>query len=127
MTDVHRLPAVLGACHRRNDLGHDGTRNLKGLGAFNHLAVHHGAVVQHIPDVDQTAVEDRLEKIVGVVEVKNALVVRLGDLLRQKDTPGKVFRHLSGDQVTLGGRHHGVFVGVFLHHVLVGVLDQRQN
>ncbi len=63
MLDIHALTAVLVAGHCRDDLGGHGTCHLKALGRLDHLAVD-GSVVQHVLDIDQTTVEDRLDEII---------------------------------------------------------------
>ena len=124
---IHGLPAVLVGGHTGDDLGGDGAGHLEALGALNELAVHHGAVVQHVPDVDEAAVEDGLDEIVRVVEVDGSLVVGLGDVLGQQDAPGQVPAHLAGDVVPLGGSDHGVLVGVLLRQLLVLVAQQGED
>ena len=124
---VHALAAVLVGGHTGDDLGGDGAGHLEALGALNELAVHHGAVVQHVPDVDEAAVEDGLDEIVRVVEVDGSLVVGLGDVLGQQDAPGQVPAHLAGDVVPLGGSDHGVLVGVLLRQLLVLVAQQGED
>ena len=127
VAQVHRLAAVLVGGHAGDDLGHHGAGHLKALGGLDQLAIHHGTVVQHVPDVDETAVEDRLDEIVRVVEVDGSLVVGLGDDIRQQQTAGQVPAHLAGDVVPLGGGDHGVFVGVLLGQLLVLIAQQGQD
>ena len=127
VADVHALAAVLVGGHAGDDLGGDGAGHLEALGAFDELAVHHGAVVQHIADVDEAAVEDGLNEIVRVVEVEQTLVMGLGDLLRQQDAAGQVPADDAGDVVPLGGSHGGILVGVLLRHLLVGVVEQAED
>ena len=127
MAHLHGLAAVLVGGDTGDDLGDDGAGHLEALGRLDELAVDHGSVVQHVPDVHQAAVEDVLDKVVGVVEVEHAVVVGLGDLLRQQQTTGQVPAHLTGNVVALGGGDGGVLVGVLLGQVLVVVADQSQN
>ena len=127
MAHVHTLAAVLVGGHTGDDLGGDGTGHLEALGAFNELAIHYSAVVQHIADIDQAAVEDGLDKVVCVVEVDRSLVVGLGDVLGQQDAPGQVPAHLAGDIVPLGGGDHGVLVGVLLSQLFVLVAEQGED
>ena len=127
VADVHALAAVLVGGHAGDDLGGDGAGHLEALGAFDELAVHHGAVVQHIADVDEAAVEDGLNEVVRVVEVEQPFVMGLGDLLRQQDAAGQVPADDAGDVVPLGGSDGGVLVGVLLRHLLVGVVEQAEN
>ena len=127
MAHIHGLPAVLVGGHTGDDLGGDGAGYLEALGAFDKLAVHHGAVVQHVADVDQTAVEDGLDKVVGVVKMQQALVVGLGDFLRQEDAAGQVPADDAGNVVPLGRGYGGILVGVLLSHLLVGVVEQVQD
>ena len=127
VAQVHALSPVLVGGHAGDDLGHDGAGHLEALGGLDELAVHHRAVVQHVPDVDEAAVEDGLDEVVGVVEVDGPLVVGLGDLLGQEDAPGQVPAHLAGDIVPLGGGDHGVLVGVLLGQLLVLVAQQGED
>ena len=127
MAHIHALAAVLVGGHVGDDLGHDVAGHLEALGAFDHLAVDHGAVVQHIADVDEAAVENGLHKVVGIVEVQDALIVSLADLLRQQDAAGQVAAHLAGNIVALGGGDDGVLVGVLFGQLLVGVAQQGEN
>ena len=127
MAQIHALPAILVGGHAGDDLGDHGTGHLEALGAFDQLGVDHGAIVQHVPDVDQAAVEDGLDEVVGIMEVDGPLVVGLGDLLRQQDAAGEVAADLAGDVVPLGGGDHGVLVGVFLGQLLVLVAQQGQD
>ena len=90
MTDIYRLTTVLTAGYRRDDLGHNGTCHLKALRRFDKFSIHHRTVVEHITDIHQTTVEDRLQKIIGIVEMKDSLFVSLGYLFRKKHPFGKV-------------------------------------
>ena len=88
MSQADALTAVLVAGHCRNDLGGHGTCHLKALGRLDHLAVNGSAVVQHVLDIDQTTVEDRLDEIIRIMEMQHTVVVRHGNMLRQKQTSG---------------------------------------
>ena len=127
MAHIHALPSVLVGGHAGDDLGGDGTGHLEALGALDELAVHHSAVVQHIPNVDEAAVKNGLDKVVCIVEVDGPLVVGLGDMLGQQDAPGQIPAHLPSDIVPLGGCDHGVLVGVLLCQLLVLVAQQRED
>ena len=124
---VHTLAAVLVGGHAGDDLSGDGAGHLEAFGTLNEFAVHHGAVVQHIANVDQAAVEDGLDEVVCVVEVDGPLVMGLGDILRQQDPPGQVPAHLSSDIIPLGGGDHGVLVGVLLSQFLIFVAEQGED
>ena len=127
VADVYGLTAVLAGSYGRNDLGHNGAGNLEALGAFNHLAIHNGAFVQHIADVDKAAVKNRLNEIVSVMEVQYAFVMSSRDFFRQNDTSGQVFRNFASNQVTLGCCHNCVFIGVFFHYIFITITDQGQD
>ena len=51
---------------------------------FNQRAGNDRAVLQHILQIDQIAVVHMLGEIIRVVEVDDALVVRVDDVLRQQ-------------------------------------------
>ena len=68
-----------------------------------------------------------LRVIVGVVEVDDALLVRLDDVLRQQDAVGDVAADLARHVVTLRAVDDRVLVGIFLLGLLVVALDQAQD
>ena len=86
MPNVHRLPAVLAARDSGDHLCHDRTRDLETLRALDQFPIHHRTIFQHVPDVDQTAVEDRLYEVIHIVEMQHAFLMCLYDLFRQEDT-----------------------------------------
>ena len=48
------------------------------------------------------------------MEVEHAVIVGLGDLLRQQQATGQVPAHLTGDVVPLSGNNIRVLIRVFL-------------
>ena len=124
MLDIDALAAVLVAGHCRNDLGGHGTCHLKALGRLDHLAVDGSAVVQHVLDIDQTTVEDRLDEIIRIMEMQYTVVVRHGNMLRQKQTSGNVTGHFARNIVSLSGSQTGILVGIFLRQLLILIPDQ---
>ena len=127
MGQADALAAVLVGCHLRNDLGGNVAGGGKAVGLFNIGAGDHGAVLQHILQVDQIAVVHVLRKVVGIVEVNQALIVCLDDLRVQQQAGGQVFGDLTSHIVTLDAVHGGVLVGVLLLDFLVLALDQAEN
>ena len=103
-----------------NDLSHDITGHLEGLGAFNHLTVDDSSLVQHVLHVDQAAVEDGLDHIVQVVDVDGATVVGFHQVCRQNFSLGNILGDFSGNEVSLGRGNDGVFVGIFIHDIVIG-------
>ena len=68
-----------------------------------------------------------LGKVVGIVEVDQALIVGIHDLLGQQHTLSQVLGNLAGHIVTLDGIDGRVLVRVLLLDLFVIALDQRQN
>ena len=68
-----------------------------------------------------------LRKVVGIVEVDQALIVCLDDLRVQQQAGGQVFGDLTSHIVTLDAVHGGVLVGVLLLDFLVLALDQAED
>ena len=124
MTRIDGLPAILAACHRGNNLRHHRTSNLKTLRTLNQLAIHNRSLIKHIADIDETAVKNRLDKIVHIVKMNNALFMRFRNLLRKQHTLRQIFRHLTGNQIALCTGYIGIFVGIFFHDVFVAVLKK---
>ena len=127
MTDIHRLTAILTGRNRSDDLRHHVAGDLEALGRFDHLAVHYRAVIQHIPNIDQAAIENRLNKIVHIMEMQHTIFMRFGDFCRQNQTPGQIFGNFSGNQIPLRGSHDRILIAVFFHHIFIAVADQRKD
>ena len=77
--------------------------------------------------VPEVAVVHVLGVVVRVVEVDDALVVSLDDVLGQQHAHREVLGDLAGHVVTLHGVDRGVLVGVLLLDLFVVALDERQN
>ncbi len=97
MAHVYRLAAVLAGSNRSNYLRHHVAGYLEAPGRFDHLPVHHSAVVQHVADVDQAAVEDGLDEIIHVMEMDHAFVMGFCNFFRQDHAAGQVLGHFTGD------------------------------
>ena len=87
----------------------------------------HGAVLQHVVEVDEVAVVHVLRVVVRVVEVNDALLVRLDDLGGEKIAHGEVLGDLAGHVVALDRDDSGVLVGVLLLDLLVVALDEGED
>ena len=86
-----------------------------------------GAVFEHVLKVHEVAVVHVLRVIVRVVEVDDALLVRLDDVLRQQEAARNVAADLAGHIVALRAVDDRVLVGVFLLGLLVVALDETQD
>ena len=121
------LPAVLVAGHLRHDLGGDVAGGGEAVGLLDERPGDDGAVLQHILQIHQIAVVHVLCVVIAVVEVDNALPVRLHNILRQQNALTEVAADFTGHIVPLGGVHHRVLVGVFLLCLLVVALDKAED
>ena len=122
--DIDALSAVLVAGYGCDDLGGHGTCHLEALGRFDHFAVDGSTVVQHVLDIDQTAVEDRLDKIICIMEMQHTVVMCHGNMLRQKQTSGNITGHFACNIVSLCGCQAGIFIGILLRQLLILIPDQ---
>ena len=95
--------------------------------ALDERAGDDGAVLQHILQVYQIAVVHVLGIVVRIMEMDDALVVCLYDVLRQQKAVCNITGNLARHIVALGGVYHRVFVGVFLLGLLVVAFDQAQD
>ena len=127
MPHVNRLTAILAGSNGSDNLGHYVTGYLEALRRFNHLAVHHRTIVQHVADINQAAVENRLDKIIHIVKMDYAFIMGFGNFFRQNHPAGQVLGNLTGDQVPLGRSHNRIFIAVFFHNIFVAVTDQRKD
>ena len=127
MSQGEGLSAVLVAGHLRHDLGGDVAGGGEAVGLFDERTGDDSAVLQHVLQIHQVAVVHVLGVIVGVVEVDDALVVGVHNVLGQQDAVGDVAADLTGHIVALGGIHHRVLVGVLLLGLLVIALDEAED
>ena len=127
MANINGLTAVLAGGYGSNDLRHNGAGYLEASGAFNELAIHNSAVIQHITDINQAAVKNRLDKIIGIVKMQHALFMGLRDFFWQHNALGQILRNLAGNQIALSCCHGGVFIGVLLHNILIAIANQGKN
>ncbi len=119
MSQADTLAAVLVGSHLSDDLSGDIAGGGKAVGPLNLGAGDDRAVLQHILQVDQVAVVHVLRKVVGIVEVDQALIVCLDDLRVQQQAGGQVFGDLTSHIVALDAVHGGVLVGILLLDFLV--------
>ena len=95
------------------------------MGTLDERAGDDRTVLQHVIEVHQVAVVHMLREVVRVVEMDDALLMRLHDVSGKKNAHGKVFRNFACHIVALHGVDRGVLV--FLLNLFVVALDQRQN
>ena len=124
---VDRLAAVLTRGDLGDDLRRDGAGDLEALGAVDLLPIDAGAAAKHVLEVDQAAIEHRLDDVVHIVEVDRAAVVRHHDVCRHKESAGDILGDLAGDQVTLRGDDLGVLIRVLVHHATVGLIEDAED
>ena len=127
MGQADALTAVLVGGHLCNDLGGNVAGGGKAVGLFDIGAGDDRAVLQHILQVHQVAVVHVLGKVIAVMEVNNARLVSLHNILGQQNALGDVLRHLAGHIVPLHAVNGGVLVGVFLLDLLVVALNEGED
>ena len=94
---------------------------------FDHGAGNNRAILQHIFQVHQVAVMHVLGKIIGVMEVDDALLMGLHNILGQQNALGDILADLASHIVALHRVHGGIFVGIFLLDLFVVALDESQD
>ena len=97
------------------------------MGLFNHGAGDDGAVLQHILQVHQVTVVHMLGIVVRIVEVDDARLVGVHNLLGQQNAAGNVLAHLACHIVPLDGVDGRILVGVLLLDFLIVALNQAEN
>ena len=113
--------------HLRDDLRGDVAGRREAMRALDERAGDDGAVLQHVLEVHEIAVVHVLGEIVRIMEVDEALVVRLHHVLRQQHALGEVLGHLARHVIALHGVHRGVLVGVLLLDLFVVAFDKRED
>ena len=127
MRERNALPAVLVGGNLRNDLRGNVARRRERMRLLNERTRNDRAVLQHVLKIDQVAVVHVLRKIVGIMEMNEALVMRLHDVARQKNTAREILGDFPRHIVALHGVHRGILVGIFLLDFLVVALDERED
>ena len=121
------LAAVLGGSNLRDNLRRDIAGSREAMRLLDQRARDDGAVLEHILQVHQVAVMHVLGEVVGIVEVNQALVMGIHNLLGQQHALRQVLGDLTGHVVALNGVYGRVLVGVLLLDLFVVALDERQN
>ncbi len=122
-----RLTAVLVRSNLSHDLGRDVAGGEEAVRLLDHRLADDGAVLQHVLEVDEVAVVFLLRIVIGIVEMDQAFLMCLHDVLRQEQTLGQVLADLAGHVVTLRGVDDRVLVGVLLLHLLVHLVDESKD
>ena len=123
----NRLAAILGRGDLGDNLRRDIASSREAVRLLDQRARDNGAVLEHILQVHQVTVMHVLGKVVRIVEVNQALVVGIHDLLGQQHALRQVLGNLAGHVVALNGVDGRVLVGVLLLDLFVIALNQRQN
>ena len=121
------LAAILVGGDLRDDLRGDVAGRGEAVRLFDERAGDDRAVLQHILEIDQIAVVHVLGEVIRVVEVDDALVMRLDDVLRQQHAGRQILGDLTRHIVALDGVDGRVLVGVFLLDLFVVRLDEGQD
>ncbi len=127
MGQRNRLAAVLGGSNLSDDLRRDVAGGREAVRLLDQRARDNGAVLEHVLQVHQVAVVHVLSKVIRIVEVDQALIMGVHDLLGQQHALGQVLGNLAGHIVALNGVDGRVLVGVLLLDLFVVALDQRQD
>ena len=127
MGQADALPAVLVAGYLGDNLSGDIAGRGKAVGLLNPGLADNRAVLQHVLQVHQVAVVHVLSKIIGIMEMNDALPVRLHDILRKEHPLGQVLADLAGHVISLHTVNRWILVGILLLHILVIALNQGQN
>ena len=122
-----RLAAVLGGSNLGDNLRRDVAGSREAVRLLDQRARDNSTVLEHILQVHQVAVMHVLGKVVRIMEVNQALIVSIHNLLGQQHALGQVLGDLAGHIVALNGVDGRVLVGVLLLDLFVVALDQRQN
>ena len=127
MGQRNRLAAVLGGSNLGDNLRRDVAGSREAVRLLDQRARDNGAVLEHVLQVHQVAVVHVLSKVIRIMEVDQALIMGVHDLLGQQHALGQVLGNLAGHIVALNGVDGRVLVRVLLLDLFVIALDQRQN
>ncbi len=121
------LTAILRTCNLCNNLCGNITCGRKAVGLLDHCFADNSTVLQHILQIYQTAVMHVLRKIIGIMEMNNASLMRICDIMRQQKTGGDILADFTGHIVTLYAVYNGVLVRVFLLDFFIFKIQKAQD
>ena len=127
MCQRNTLSPILGTCNLGNTLGCNIAGSLKALWLINHGLTDYGSILQHILQINQTAVMHMLCKIIGIVEMYNSLLMGFYNILWQKEALGNILADFSCHIITLHTAYSWILVAVFLLYFLILAGKQCQN
>ena len=94
---------------------------------LNHGLADYGAVLQHVLQIDEVTVVLALRIVVGVVEVNQALLVRLHNLLGEQNAARQILRDFARHVVALRRVDDRILVRILLLHLFVRLIDQGED
>ncbi len=124
MRERDTLSAVLTAGNLGDTLcGHIAGRG-KALGRIDHRLTDHRAVLQHILQVDQTAVVHMLGKIIRIMKMDDPFLMSLHDIRRQQETLRDILAHFARHIIALHAVDRRILIGILLFYFLIVALQQ---
>ena len=97
------------------------------MGLLDHGLADDCSVLEHVLKVDEITVVHVLCIVVCIVEVNDAFLVRIDDLLRKQQTGRDVPADFTGHIVSLNAVDYGVLVGVLLLDLLIIALNEAED
>ena len=127
MSERNTLSAVLVAGYLGNDLGGNITCRGKAVGLLYHGAADHGAVLEHVLQVDQITVVHVLRIIIGIMEMNDSFFIGLHNILREQHPLGQIPADLSCHIISLDTVNRRILIGILLFYILIVAFDQRED
>ena len=93
---------------------------------FDHSSADNGSVLKHILEVNKIAVVHMLRKIIRIMEMDQALLMSLGNIIGYKETTGDILADLACHVVALNADNRGILVGIFLLYLFIIALNKRE-
>ena len=124
MGQGNTLSAILRAGDLRNGLCGDIAGRGKTLRFVDHRLADDRAVLQHVLQIDKTAIVHMLCKIVRIMEMDNTLFMGFHNICRQQKSFCNIFADFPRHIIPLYAVHRGILIGVFLFYFFVAALEQ---
>ncbi len=121
------LSAVLIGCYLSNDLGGDVAGSREAVWLLNQSAGDNSAVLEHIFQVDQTAVVHMLHKIVAIMEVDDTFLMCFRNFLREQQMVSDITTDLAGNVISLSRQNDRILVGVLLNHRFICTISDGED
>ncbi len=125
MRQRYALSAILRTRNLRDALCCNIAGSRKTFRRVNHRFADDRSVLQHIFQIDKTAIVHMLRKVIRIMKMDNSLLVRIYNIFRQQKPFCDILAYLACHIISLHAVHGWIFIGIFLFYLFIIALKKR--